>query len=298
MPRIGVQEGFVTKQIRYVCFAVIVLAILISFIPVYSFADTDVPFSAVPAEARYTPATQPTPPPGGSNVPVLGTGGVFVDVNGFAVVHSDFSSGNFKTKDIDPYIKRTLNAIKQEARKNNSTLDEESEYKLNCELQEFFTDSSIVTEFMTGGLGADFVTARRAMSGLEPAVRVTTGIIAWLAFLFFGIVTVTDILFIVIPPLHSCVVGNQDGKSRKPFYVSVEAYNAVKRSLSVVAGGYNDRQGNSKQVNAILDYLKHRTVFVIAFVLSIVLLASGKLMSFVVNAVTTLLQGFLDIIGL
>lgn len=259
---------------------------LIMNFSILAFAEDNVPFNKLPDGAIYTPS---------GTKGELGTGGIFIDDgSGGTTVHDDFLTLELTDKEIKPFLENTLDAIDKESKRNNSTLSTGDVYILHSMLNNFFTDSALVVRYMTEGSRADFVGARRIVSGVEPYVQIITGLIAWGAVLFFGIVTVSDIFYISIPVLHSGVMGDETGRTKKPKVVSTEAYNAVKRSLTSVGQG---EQG-SKQVNSLLDYLKHRTGFIIAFVLTIMLLSSGQLMSFVVSAVSSILSGLLDMIGL
>lgn len=278
------------KKSKLIILTVMFIAMLINIMAYTVKADTSVPFSSIPDGAIYTPD------PNGAS---LGTGGVFVqDSSGFAVVHDDFISGKYKTKEVDPYIERALTAIGQEMRRNNKSLTEEQEYALYNELQDYFKNSIILTKFLTEGMGADFVTARRVMSGLQKPVQIATGILVWGCLLFFGFVTISDIMYITIPVLHAGIVGDEKG-GRKPILVSIEAYNAVKSGLTMVSQGhYNDKRSSNKTVNTLWEYTKSRVVYIVVFVLSITLVASGRLMSLVVSGTTSLLQGVLDLLGL
>ena len=251
------------------------------------FAANPVAFDRLPADAIYVPSEVDGK---------LGTGGLFVDYQGYATIHMDFSSQNILAKDTRPYIERTLHALKRAENSPQESLTTNEMWDLNSAIIEAFPDNATVVRYLLTGSSADFVGARRVMSGVEPIVAIIVAIITYGSLIGFGIVLALDLAFITFPPLQGSATGDSTGKRKKPIWVSVEAFNAVKRSLESVSS-YGNREGSSK-VAAVVDYLKNRIVFVVFFVICILLLVSGELMSFTITAVSSLLEGLFGLIGI
>lgn len=136
----------------------------------------------------------------------------------------------------------------------------------------------------------DFVTANAIYAPFSGLVGTIMGLIAVLLMAFLGIVIVSDIAYIALPPVRNLVAdddGDRSGhKIAKSKLFSHDAIYAVQCAENDTDGG----SGGGKQALGI--YLKRRIVMLIILGICLLYLVQGQIYTFV-GWVLNLLNGFL-----
>lgn len=136
----------------------------------------------------------------------------------------------------------------------------------------------------------DFVTANAIYAPFSGLVGTIMGLIAVLLMAFLGIVIVSDIAYIALPPVRNLVAdddGDRSGhKIAKSKLFSHDAIYAVQCAENDTDGG----SGGGKQALGI--YLKRRIVMLIILGICLLYLVQGQIYTFV-GWVLSLLNGFL-----
>lgn len=133
----------------------------------------------------------------------------------------------------------------------------------------------------------DFVTANQIYKPFSGLVSTIMGIVAVIGMGLLGIVLVTDIFYIVLPPFRLLVPDSDsaDSKKRRSLLVSNDAIYAVK-----CAEESTDSGGSKKQALGI--YLKRRVVMLIILGICLMYLVSGSIFT-LVGYILDLVSGFL-----
>lgn len=132
----------------------------------------------------------------------------------------------------------------------------------------------------------DFVTANQIYQPFSGVVGTVLGLIAVLLMAFLGIVMVSDIAYITLPPVRMFVSDDEKGRFSKSKLFSHDALYAVKCAEEQSDGG----SGNGKQALGI--YFKRRVVMLILLGICLMYLVQGQLYT-LVGYVLDLVSGFI-----
>lgn len=132
----------------------------------------------------------------------------------------------------------------------------------------------------------DFVTANQIYQPFSGVVGTVLGLIAVLLMAFLGIVMVSDIAYITLPPVRMFVADDEKGRFSKSKMFSHDALYAVKCAEEQSDGG----SGNGKQALGI--YFKRRIVMLILLGICLMYLVQGQLYT-LVGYVLDLVSGFI-----
>ena len=147
--------------------------------------------------------------------------------------------------------------------------------------------SKLLTEILKN-TKPDYVRANNIYQPFSGLVGTILGLGAILILAFLGIVIVSDIAFITLPPYRG-LMGGVDGDSERgkaaKFLVSHEAVSAVRESE-------NSDGGNGGYKYAIGIYLKRRVIALIRLGIALLYLVQGQIYVFV-GFIMDLVQGFL-----
>lgn len=147
--------------------------------------------------------------------------------------------------------------------------------------------SKLLTEILKN-TKPDYVRANNIYQPFSGLVGTILGLGAILILAFLGIVIVSDIAFITLPPYRG-LMGGVDGDSERgkaaKFLVSHEAVSAVRESE-------NSDGGNGGYKYAIGIYLKRRVIALILLGIALLYLVQGQIYVFV-GFIMDLVQGFL-----
>lgn len=121
---------------------------------------------------------------------------------------------------------------------------------------------------------ADLSRAGAIVKVFQTPVGVFLGLLTILVFMFLTLSTAVDIFFITLPPFQA-MVSRTDGK--RPFYVTGEAFRAVKLSEESV--------GSSHYKNAMVLYFKERWFAFVIIPMLLLLIVTGQIWELILRFV-------------
>lgn len=147
--------------------------------------------------------------------------------------------------------------------------------------------SKLLTEILKN-TKPDYVRANNIYAPFSGIIGTILGLGAILILAFLGIVIVSDIAFITLPPYRALMGGTEGGNDKKgaaKFLVSHEAVSAVKEAET-------DTSGDGSYKYAIGVYLKRRIIALIFLGIALLYLVQGQIFV-LVGYIMDLVQGFL-----
>lgn len=122
---------------------------------------------------------------------------------------------------------------------------------------------SQVVRTLSSDASADVISAMGWLAPYYGVFATVWGLLCLLIFIFMAFGTTVDLLYMVVPLFRSFIT---DKKAGKPWLVSVEAYNAIKR----------DEDSNGGE-NYMVYYLKHRFIAFLVIGTIIVMIVTGTI---------------------
>lgn len=154
----------------------------------------------------------------------------------------------------------------------NSSVSRATRVKIyNFIAEEDSSTSSLVRQLSTD-VDADFADAYSSFKPFSGVLGWILGILTLGIFMLLGLTIVIDIAYIVLPGVQCALAKPSEGK--KPNYISLEAFNAVKEAESSAGKEYK---------NPLNIYLKSKVKQFICLGICILYLVSGKIYIFIAN---------------
>lgn len=216
----------------------------------------------------------------GNDILVPGdNGGYELDENKFQLLTSKAQS------QVVSDIAKSSNASLSDSSQANSGITEQTVQNWWKKLQQSNGVGSKFLNTILENTKPDFVTANAIWKPFSGPVGVVLGLIAVMLMSFLGIVMVSDIAYITLPPVRLFVADDENGqKVAKSKIFSHDAIYAVQQAES-------DSDGGSPK-HALGIYLKRRVIMLILLGICLLYLVQGQLYTFV-GWVLDLVSGFL-----
>ena len=182
--------------------------------------------------------------------------------------------------------------IAQESKNAVEEKDNVSDSTVQNWWKELQTKKGVGSKFMNEILKntkPDFVTANAIYQPFSGPVSTVIGIIAVLLMAFLGVVMVSDIAYIALPPVRMLVADEDNGKGGKPGKSKIFSYDAI---YAVKCAEENSDGGSGGGKQALGIYFKRRIFMLILLGICLLYLVQGQLYT-LVGYILDIVSGFL-----